>query len=281
MSSQNRIDNLFFIEPWAFALSLIFGATVLVGVIFYLKKSGSWSGRNLLEETGKMSASRNRTWWLSSGGMAYFDGNIILTSQGKLASGSKWQAVYVKNNPRDTDNGCYPQNIFRLVERQKKRNETQSLYFKINRLNLSASSNRNGSNGVLLFNRYQDSDNLYYAGLRVDGQVVIKKKVGGKYYTLAEAPVYSDGRKYDRAASPNFLPLQKWIGIKSQVTDTKDGVVDIKFYVDKEDAGRWQQVLDVKDNGKQSGALIAASGYAGIRADFMDAEFRGYDFSNL
>jgi hypothetical protein len=57
--------------------------------------------------------------------------------------------------------------------------------------------------------------------------------------------------------------------------------VEIKFFVDKDEAGHWQEVLDAKDDGKQSGAPIAAAGYAGIRSDFMNAEFRGYDFSNL
>ena len=39
--------------------------------------------------------------------------------------------------------------------------------------------------GMHLFLRYQTSDDLYVASYRTDAQLVIKKKVGGKYSTLA------------------------------------------------------------------------------------------------
>ena len=38
---------------------------------------------------------------------------------------------------------------------------------------------------MLLFNRYQDGQTLYYGGVRVDGAAVIKKKLAGVYTTLA------------------------------------------------------------------------------------------------
>lgn len=56
----------------------------------------------------------------------------------------------------------------------------------IGRLNKWQSGAPNWS-GFHIFARYQTEDDLYVASLRKDGQVVIKKKVGGVYSTLAKA----------------------------------------------------------------------------------------------
>ena len=40
--------------------------------------------------------------------------------------------------------------------------------------------------GVHLFSRYQTENDLYVASLRVDGLIVIKKKIKGHYTTLAQ-----------------------------------------------------------------------------------------------
>ncbi len=234
-------------------------------------------GESVLEEAGKMSESKNDFWWLNSGGLVYLEGNNISTVQGKLPEGSKWQKLYAKTNSRDTDGGYYPQNIFRLVTRKKWQNFSETLYFKIDKNNLSESQYRNESNGVLLFNRYQDGDNLYYTGLRVDGQAVIKKKIEGKYYTLAEKEVFTNNKKYDRNNNPNLIPQGKWLGIKSEVKNSDNGAVDIKFYVDKEQNGNWQLVLETEDKNDEYGkAPILEEGYVGIRTDFMDVTFKDY-----
>lgn len=39
--------------------------------------------------------------------------------------------------------------------------------------------------GIHLFSRYQTSDDLYVASFRFDGKITIKKKINGKYTTLA------------------------------------------------------------------------------------------------
>ena len=127
-------------------------------------------------------------------GQMIFENGIGKTIQGDFPEGSKWQKKYEKSNPKDTDNGTHPQNIFRLVTKAKWQNFDQEAYFRINRLNLSSSDNRNESNGILLFNRYEDGDNLYYTGLRVDGTAVIKKKYAGKYYTLSEKVFFPGSR---------------------------------------------------------------------------------------
>ncbi|MDR3558977.1 MAG: hypothetical protein P4L62_03690 [Candidatus Pacebacteria bacterium] len=268
-----------------FGIGFLVLLAILVGMAeYYLQKTevSVPPAGTPLQETGKMSASKNDFWWLNSGGVVYIDGNVISTIQGNLAKGSKWQKTYAKSNPRDTENGYQPQNILRLVTRQKFQNETQRLYFKINKLNFSASKFRNESNGVLLFNRYQNGNNLYYTGLRVDGDAVIKKKINGTYYTMKEKNLWTNGRRYDRTNNPDVLPLDAWIGIKSEVRNAADGSVDIKFYVDKDNNGQWQLVLEATDNGnKYGGAAIANTGYGGIRSDFMDVEFWDYGISEL
>ena len=264
---------------------LFFVLAILAAAAFYLYHRNffekpltlTFSEKTTLEEAGKMSASQSPNWWLNSGGVMEMDNGSARTNFGPLAENSPWQKLYAQTNPRDTDGGYYPQNIFRLVTRAKWQNLDQQVHFNIDKINMSASEYRDESNGVLLFNRYYDGDNLYYAGLRVDGHAVIKKKISGKYFTLAEKDILSGGKKYDRADNPNFLPLHRSIGIRSVVTNTDSRTVDLKFYVDLNQTGNWQLVLEVQDKGKASGnAPLTDSGHAGIRTDFMDVAFQNY-----
>lgn len=153
-------------------------------------------------------------------------------------------------------------------------NSSQQAYFKIIGDNLSSSPNRNLSNGLLLFNRYKGSDNLYYAGLRVDGYAVIKKKANGTYYTMDEKPVFAG--IYNHDSNPDLLPKNQWLGIRADTSNLLDGSVRIELFTDIGDTGNWTRVLDVTDNGKSFGGAVFASGHGGIRTDFMDVEFKDY-----
>jgi len=233
--------------------------------------------KRIIEETGKMKNSQSSDWWLNSGGIMNVEKNEFSTNLGKLPADSAWRKLYKENNSRDTDDGYYPQNIFRLVTKKQWKNFSQSMYFYIENNNLSDSSYRNESNGVLFFNRYQDGDNLYYAGLRVDGDAVIKKKIAGKYHTLAEKGVLPKDKKYDRVENPNLIPLKKWIGIKSELSNLGNDTTVIRLYLDLEGNGNWQLALETKDKGDKYGkAPFLNEGYAGIRTDFMDVKFRDY-----
>jgi hypothetical protein len=233
-----------------------------------------------IEETGKMSESSSKSWWVNSGGWVDISGGTGKTIQGTLAEDSKWKKNYEKNNPEDTDNGSHPQNIFRLVTREKWQNFRQQAYFRITKINLSESENRNESNGILLFNRYKNEDDLYYTGLRVDGYAVIKKKIDGDYHTLVYEKVY-DGAKYDRDGNPNLLPIGKWIGLRSEVVTNKNGDVEISVYRKKgRKTKKWKLTARYVDKG-QKGDRIMDSGYGGIRTDFMDVEFDKYKITEL
>lgn len=232
---------------------------------------------SIVKEIWDMNKSSSPYWWVNSGAYMYLKGGVGMTVQGELPSDDVRRISYQLANPGETDNGYHPQNIFRLVTRSKWKNFNQEAYFRITKLNFSSSTNRDASNGVLLFNRYQDGNSLYYAGIRVDGFAVIKKKINGVYYFLAYKPVYSNGTPYNRASNQNLIPTLKWIGLKTEVTTNADNTVSIKLFIDKDRTRNWILVAEAKDDGKTyGGGVILNEGYAGIRTDFMDVEFDNY-----
>jgi hypothetical protein len=238
--------------------------------------SSSFAQNGVLKETGSPNESSDPNWWLNSGAYLYFNGKTAATIQGELPEKDPRRLRYFETNPSETDNGYHPQNIFRLVTRTKWQSYTQQVYFKINRYILSPDPQRQASNGLLLFNHYQDGDNLYYTGLRVDGAAIIKKKIKGEYFTLASKPILMGA--YNRDKNPNLIPLNTWIGIRSIVTSHPDHSVGIQVYSDIGKTGKWVLMIAVQDNDSRfGGPPMDQTGYAGIRTDFMDAEFA--DFS--
>lgn len=232
-------------------------------------------------EAGSMSASKSLLWWVSSGAYFYSVNGIGSTIIGELPTVDPWRVAFYLANPGDTDDGYHPQNIFRLVTKSRWQNFRQETYFRIQNDNLSTSVNRNASNGLLFFNRYQDENTLYYTGIRVDGAAVIKKKVNGTYVTLAYKPFFA-GSEYNRDVNPNLLPKNVWIGLRSEVKTDIYGKVNIKVYVDNGKTGNWVLAAEATDDGKSSGgAAILNEGYAGIRTDFMDVEFDDYRATKL
>ncbi len=235
-----------------------------------------FSANQNIEEVGSASSSSNPKWWLNSGGRLAIKSGAGSTILGDLPSTDRWFTEYLSSNPEDTDGGLHPQNIFRLVQREKWKNFTQEVYFKISKINQSSSPNRNASNGVLLFNRYQTGDHLYYAGLRVDGAVVIKKKFKGTYYTLATKKIFTNS-VYNLQLNPNLIPLNTWIGIKTEVKNLPDGTVSVKLFIDQGKTGTWTESLSTIDKTGSNGSnVLSAEGYAGIRTDFMDVLFDDY-----
>jgi hypothetical protein len=237
----------------------------------------------VIQETGDLIERKDPNWWLSSGAYFYINAGIGHTVYSKLPALDPWRLDYSVSNWLDTDGGYYPQNIFRFVSTSRKwKDYRQQAYFKIVKYNLSLSPNRRDSNGLLLFNRYQDAYNLYYTGIRVDGSAVIKKKIKGEYYDLAREQIFNMSEKYDRNKNPNLLPLNEWIGLRSVVRTNNDGTVTIELYMDKQRTGDWILIAKATDDGMNyGGKVISDSGYTGIRTDFMDVEFDDYIIENL
>jgi hypothetical protein len=238
------------------------------------KFNDTFDSAGTLVEAGGMSQSASPYWWLSSGAYFYRREGSGFTIQGMLGKNDYWRRYYANTSYVDTDGGYRPQNLFRLTTRGRWQNFRQQVYFRIHRDNPSASPNRNASNGLFLLNRYQDENNLYYCGIRVDGAAVIKKKYRGVYYTLAYAPFFPGA--YDRTSKPSLLPKNIWLGLRSELTNNADGTVRITLSVDPGPGG-WLPVFDVLDNDLAfGGGAITSSGYGGIRTDFMDVEFENY-----
>ncbi len=234
----------------------------------------NFDGTGQLSETGEMSSSLHPNWWLNSGGYLYWADGVAGTAQGELVNTDSFRLLYTASNAVDTDNGYRPQNILRLVTRPKFKDFTQQFFFNIQKINLSASPNRNQSNGVLFFHRYQDGDNLYYAGIRVDGYAIVKKKRFGRYYELKSVPVYPG--HYNRDTLPNLIPTNRWIGLKTVIADNANGNADITLYLNDGLLGSgWTKILQVEDTGADAERILT-EGYAGIRTDFMDVRFDNY-----
>ncbi len=235
-----------------------------------------------VKESGSLTASDSPGWWLSSGAYFKSSNGVGSTLIGPLNSFDPWRVAYSLSNSLDTDNGYYPQNIFRLVlTKILLKNYQQEVYFKVINNNLTASPNRNASNGVLFFNRYQDAFNLYYTGIRVDGAAVIKKKINGVYYTLSYNNIYNNLTPYNRDNNSNLIPLQKWIGLKSTINTNLDNTVSIKLYMDENKTGNWVLVSEAKDNNSYGGLPFLDVGYSGLRTDFMDVEFDDYKIKSI
>lgn len=246
------------------------------GEVFSVEFCDDFSDAKILEEASTMNESIDADWWLNSG--AYFvqkDG-IGRTLCGSLGDGDKWRKKYAEAKPKSTQDGYQPHNIFRLITRSQWKNMSEEVYFRITDVHKTDVDQRGQSNGVLLFGRYKDQDNLYYAGLRVDGQAVIKKKESGIYETLAITPVYEG--VYDKEKNVSLLPQDRWIGLRMVIRDDGEAVF-VQLFVDKNKNGGWEQILDVVDPGEDR--PIIHNGHAGIRTDFMDVEFDDYKIEEL
>lgn len=235
-----------------------------------------FSGDFVLSEIHPESESPNADWWLNSGAYMTEGGGVGETVQGELSIFDPRWDWYSKNNPAETDNGFHPQNIFRLISRHSFGDSSQEAYFRMNRYNLSLDPHRTGSNGLLLMSRYQDGDNLYYSGLRVDGRVIVKKKINGQYYSMFARTVLSGG-PYDRESNPNLIPEGSWIGIKTETKNGNNGSVGISVYLDIGRTGNWLLAAEVTDDGvSYGGPAFFGGGRGGVRTDFMDASFDDY-----
>lgn len=249
-------------------------AATSASVIMPFRYPFSVDGR--LEEIGVLENSSSPYWWVSSGAFLDLKDGLGRTNQGDLGLNSKWQLLYDKNNPVDSDLGLHPQNIFRMTTRSKWQDASHEIFYRIDRNQLSQSVSRNASNGLLQMTRYLDQNNLYYTGLRVDGYAVIKKKIGGRYYTMAYKPVYK-GQKYDRLLKPNLLPLNTWIGLKTVTKNLDASRVSIKFYADIGKTGAWTLLAEAIDDGvAYGGPALTAAGYSGLRTDFMDVSMDNF-----
>ncbi len=241
----------------------------------------SFNTSGILNETGSLLESSSPYWWINSGGQLIMDGGIGATMQGTAPLLNPWRVAYAAANPVDTDNGTHPQNLFRLITKSQWDTVRAESSFYIVRDNFSSSPNRNESNGLLLFNRYKDSQTLYYTGVRVDGTAVIKKKYRGTYYTMAQKPVFA-GTYNAPKDTKNLLPHQTWFALRSETRTNTDGNVTLALFMRYIGSNTWTKLLEATDSGQYGGTIpITGSGSAGIRTDFMDVRIDSFRLENL
>lgn len=230
-----------------------------------------------LQEAGSPKESSSAYWWLNSGGTLAIENGTGRTARRGQSVTDRWFQAYKMNNALDTDSGRYPQNLFRLISQSEVGDADISMAFRILGINLTDTPNRDVWSGVFLFSRYRDSDNLYYAGVRQDGHVVIKKKIDGQYHTLAEEEYFKSLRPYERDTNPNFIPGQTWLQLRL-VTKREDDDIRLTLYL--KENNDWVEVLSVLDDGV-GGNAFTEPGRFGIRTDYMDVEFDNYQVTPL
>jgi len=226
-----------------------------------------------LAEAAPASDTKSPYWWLNSGGELIIKDGVGETIQGDLPKSDPWYKEYADTNPDDTDGGLHPQNLLRLVSRSTWNNVRVEASYYIAKDNLDDSANRNESNGLLLMSRYSDDgQTLYYAGIRVDGTAVIKKKFEGTYYTMDQKQIFPG--TYDREKDPNILPHDTWIRLRSETTTAANGDVTVKLFMRDAKTHAWKLLLSAKDDGQYDGtAPITGTHPIGLRTDFMDVKF--------
>jgi hypothetical protein len=230
---------------------------------------GTWT----LAEAGNARESPSERWWLNSGARLEAFGGLARTVHGALPATDSWRLRYARSNSRDTDGGRYPQNLFRLVSQSTWKDVSQEVRFRISRVNESESPERNGWSGIFLFQRFQSGATTYYSGLRVDGTAIVKRKLDGRYVTLAQERVFGTAKEYDRRRNPILLPVGRWLEMRSLVVDDAGGGVRIDLFVrDPELDSEWRRVVSVIDDGAD-GPPIREAGSIGLRTDFMDVAF--------
>ena len=83
---------------------------------------------------------------------------------------------------------------------------------------------------------------------------------------------------YNRSTNPNLIQTGKWYGLKTEVTTGANGSAIIKLYIDEGAIGNWKLVLQATDDGTKYGKVLGG-GNAGIRTDYMDAQFKSYSIN--
>lgn len=214
-----------------------------------------------VDETSDPNNSNSYDWQLTSGGYYDLNKGVLRVNQVDLPSDHKWAKAYATNV--DAEGGAHPENIARIISRQSDfQNFTLSSTFQINRVSLSDSPNRTGDKGLFHMVKYNSQDDLYYCGIRLDGDAVIKRKAGSVYSTLAQIKWWPG--EYDKTTHPCLIPVGVTIGLKT-IVKSINGVTSLTFFVTEPGTTRYIPVLTVSDNYP----ALSGPGKIGFRGDFL------------
>jgi hypothetical protein len=231
-----------------------------------------------LHEASSSDKSSSPYFWLKSGAKLVIEGGVGKTVQGDLPANDPWRKVYASRLSVPTDQGAHPQNVFLLLSKAGYKNTSAQAYIRRGAGNIDNAANRQPYNGESILARYQNSSTYYYASIRADGAVTIKKKLNGAHQTLSYKKVLPG--TYSATANPDLIPANTWIGLKLTVEDTADGT-RLTLSTDIGKTGAWSQALSVIDDPAKFGSAIAGTGAVGIQSDYADAQFDDFRFSEL
>ena len=232
-----------------------------------------------LYEASAANKSSSPYFWLKSGAELSIANGIGNTIQGALTTNDQWRKIYASSNLSSaTDNGTQPQNVFLLLTKAAYKNTSAQIYVRRTADNMTNPVNRHPYSGESILARYQNDETFYYAGIRDDGAVVIKKKLNGVYQTLSQRQLLSG--TYNVSSNPDLIPKNTWIGLRFTVQDTSAGP-QLTLFTDIGKTGTWSQALSVVDDPAKFGSSIPNAGIVGIESDYADAQFDNFVFSEI
>jgi hypothetical protein len=174
-----------------------------------------------------------------------------------------WTGIPDVGTPGPGSSPVTDSSVFRVLTRRTDfQNVAVSFGLDVQRFAQPPTGTDLGWQGVHVFLRYQSPSLLYVVSVdRVDGRVVIKKKVpggpsaGGSYYTLGTADEHAvSGR---------------WEQVKVSATNSGANVV-LRAWLDG------TLVLTATDDGIGDTAPISQAGRVGLRGDYTEFMFRSF-----
>lgn len=228
-----------------------------------------------LQEADQERLSDSNEWWLEAGGLVHITDTGFKTLHGPVADDNQMRLKYAEYSSRVSDNGYHPQNSFRLYNRNSAENKHQEMTATVDADNLYNRDNVQPWNGLSQVMRFQDSDDYYFAEIRMDGKAVIKRVHDGLFTTLAAEKIFPG--EYDAMENHNLIPLNTPIHMTSDITTTDDGNVEITFTVDVENDGNVEGQLSVVDDGSRyANDPLTKSGKSGVYSDYMEMTVTDY-----
>lgn len=183
----------------------------------------------------------SRDWTVTSGSLFARDG-------------AGWTGVPDGGSPGPASANATGSAVFRAVSREHTfADVVVTTRVRVDRLVQTARTPARDWDGVHLFLRYRDANNLYTVDAhRRDGALTVKRKRGGDYEILGEVD--------------HPVPRGRWVDVHASARTTADGV-RIALRIDR------VPVLTVTDT---SGEAISGAGRVGIRGDNCEFSFRDY-----
>lgn len=205
-------------------------------------------------------------WRLESGGYLYSGGTGSRTVLGNLSGKDPIRLVYASTYPTESDLGFHPQNLFRLFSTTSWGNNTVDATVQVQATNVYQSANVHAYNGIYLVSEYKDNNNYYYAGVRMDGTAVIKRKVNGAHHVLTTTTAFPG--TYDPIKNPTLIPQKKAFSLRLTSQAAQNGSVLLTLSIN--DQGTWRTLTSFTDTGALYQGTPLTAGAVGMTSDFMD-----------